>query len=748
MKLNSKRKNHLKLAFSLVLACALTIMGVGLGKSFTVHAEEPVNNGGTYEISTADQLIWVAENLSEGNLKFTADIEIADAWKGICASGGSFNGNVDGGGKTVTIKGEDGLFVSFGSGEIKDLTVVATIDCRDERKATGAIANLVTGSATIINCTVKGSVYGVQAGGLVGKLAKQASLTIDNSVNEATVWGFAKGGLVGNGGFLGKSLSSEGVEIKNSKNNGLITSSGNSSAGFIGSSEGSGNVTIESCVNNGAIKSYGANTLSTYAGGFIAYTKSPATVKSCLNTADVIGGAHGTGAIIGLVNSSVDITGCVDMGRIDGVKNATGCVGTLGKNGEVLSKDNYSFSKMDTIDTPDEAINSATKIDIITSGQIRLDNYTPESIWLKLSASYNTALAESAGIKFNKIILGYYDDNKVFTEFDVEKNTETKAVDDKTKWTIMVKDITDKFIMKDLIIRLYGECLGNEGYFEKPISLAALGNALAADGYKNTAGEVLEVEHRLIVKDLRAHMKTIVACGDGLTLGSYTSTSNNDKKETGYEHEISWPHYLDEKLGTAYRVLNESSDGKTLTALPAGGLPTYSYEAVWKTALNSYADIAIIALGSTDCDYKIVRKSKTNLDEQIKPYFYENFISMLTDLKNKNEAMKFYFVYPPYQPRLEEDVMEAINGDNRTLVKSAENYAIIRSWLEELIEKANAEGFKVTAIDAMDATNDFDTDTSNIEYSDVSQYYYDDMFYFIDRGQEVLADCIYNALEK
>ena len=95
----------------------LLIAVMVLGMLPTVAFAAPAQNGGIYQISTAEDLLWFAQEVNAGGTgikgMLAADIDLSDVsdWPGIGTESKPFSGTFDGQGYTVTFKDANvGLF--------------------------------------------------------------------------------------------------------------------------------------------------------------------------------------------------------------------------------------------------------------------------------------------------------------------------------------------------------------------------------------------------------------------------------------------------------------------------------------------------------------------------------------------------------------------------------------------------------------------------------------------------------------
>ena len=96
----------------------LLIAAMVLGMLPTIAMAAPAESSGVYQIGTAEDLLWFAQEVNGGNTgisgKLTADIDLSTIsnWPGIGTSEKPFSGSFDGQGYAVTFKDAAwGLFV-------------------------------------------------------------------------------------------------------------------------------------------------------------------------------------------------------------------------------------------------------------------------------------------------------------------------------------------------------------------------------------------------------------------------------------------------------------------------------------------------------------------------------------------------------------------------------------------------------------------------------------------------------------
>lgn len=187
-----------------------------------------------------------------------------------------------------------GLFGYVGSGaQLNNITITSASAPGDDYTSRAILAGVVTGTVSISNCHVSGSVSGLhQIGGLVG-FARDCTLTISGSTNAASVTGTGCSTSDNNrtsiGGIIGYVNASCKVDIVNSKNTGNITSTAsdaNGVGGIVGYSNATGsyyvNITGVSseATNSGNISGNGS------AGGIVGYIKK-GSISDCSNTGKI-----------------------------------------------------------------------------------------------------------------------------------------------------------------------------------------------------------------------------------------------------------------------------------------------------------------------------------------------------------------------------------------------------------------------------------------------------------------------------
>lgn len=266
----------------------LLVMVLVLGMLPTIAFAAPIESSGVYQIGTAEELLWFAQEVNGGNTGIsgvlTADIDMSAyaSWPGIGKNHKPFSGSFDGQGHTVTFRnamwgmfgfvaGKSGAIVTIQNvktaGSVQrspiahDVTFTHIIGCINGATVTKANENYVGGivgsvryssvgttyynDVLIQNC---GNVASITANDYVGGIMGSAcyvNTRIENCYNTGNIHG---GTYVG--GIVGWHQSYEGSNhIKNSYNTGRVT--GRTAVAGIAGHLNNG-VTVQNCYNAGA----------------------------------------------------------------------------------------------------------------------------------------------------------------------------------------------------------------------------------------------------------------------------------------------------------------------------------------------------------------------------------------------------------------------------------------------------------------------------------------------------------------
>ncbi len=293
----------------------------GLFQTAGSAADAPAAADGIYQIASADDLLWAAENPTE-NYILVEDIDLSGYpdWTPIGTESTPFSGVFNGGGHSIKLRIDQtkttagiymvGLFGSV-SGTIANLEVTGTVDAKVHSGYVAPIAaNLLGGR--LINCenntaiTVEGTgtdkTGTVHVGGLAGAARSGYNTAhIESSANNGritvTAQNLPKGsGDLGDGtsgtvgGIMGYSCTAASTEITRCVNNGVIVVNGGSCdvggiLGMTSSNNDNSTANITYCANKGDITIYHLN--AERAAGIIGYIKN-GRINYCYNTGDVL----------------------------------------------------------------------------------------------------------------------------------------------------------------------------------------------------------------------------------------------------------------------------------------------------------------------------------------------------------------------------------------------------------------------------------------------------------------------------
>lgn len=274
-----------KKVFSLILTLALLLSVVPVP---ALAAGTPAEANGIYQIGTAEELLWFAQEVNGGNTGIsgvlTADIDMSAVanWPGIGTNHKPFSGSFDGKGHTVTFRnamwgmfgfvaGKSGAIVTIQNvktaGSVQrspiahDVTFTHIIGCINGATVTKANENYVGGIVGSVRYTQVGTTFTNDV--LIQNCGNAASITANDYVggimgsacyvNTRIENCYNTGNIHGNtyvGGIVGWHQSHEGSNhVKNSYNTGRVTGSG-AVAGIAGYL--SNGVTVQNCYNAGA----------------------------------------------------------------------------------------------------------------------------------------------------------------------------------------------------------------------------------------------------------------------------------------------------------------------------------------------------------------------------------------------------------------------------------------------------------------------------------------------------------------
>lgn len=265
----------------------LLIAVMVLGMLPTVAMAAPAESSGVYQIGTAEELLWFAQEVNGGNTgikgQLTADIDLSGIdWPGIGSTDNRFAGSFDGQGHTVTFNNADwGLF--------------------------GYVRGSENAVVTIKNVKTKGS---INRSGIANEVAYTH---LENCINGATVTAtrYRAAGVVGAsvGVNLGNGTTANDVKITNCGNEASVTAP-STVGGIIGWANV--NTRLDNCYNTGNIN--GNEDVGGIAGFLQASFRGETYVKNSYNTGTVTGTANVAGIAGNLMNTVV-ISNCYNAGK-------------------------------------------------------------------------------------------------------------------------------------------------------------------------------------------------------------------------------------------------------------------------------------------------------------------------------------------------------------------------------------------------------------------------------------------------
>ena len=297
-----------------------------------------VAEGGYYEIATAAQLKWFADEVNGGsaalNARLVRDIDLS----GICseispwtpigdhASNKDYRGTFDGGNHKIT-----GLYLenkgTFNNGSSYYTGLFGLCD-----------------GATVKNLSVYGEAKAITryVAGIVGRacgVSTHRTTTIENCHNFVTLTGSPTNDQIY--GHAGVVATAQDAVIRGCSNRADITGYEGYTGGIVAVAS-YGETTIENCWNTGNIHLRGWQSDFRGVGGIAGCLENTATVTNCYNTGNISFFyktqriAQAAGGIVGLVgdtstssSTNVTLTGCYSMGEISGEYDDKASMGAL-----------------------------------------------------------------------------------------------------------------------------------------------------------------------------------------------------------------------------------------------------------------------------------------------------------------------------------------------------------------------------------------------------------------------------------
>ena len=263
----------------------LLVMVMVLGMLPTIAFAAPIESSGVYQIGTAEDLLWFAQEVNGGNTGIsgvlTADIDMSAVanWPGIGTATNMFAGSFDGQGHTVTFTDADwGLFgyVMGTDGNLITIQNVTTVGSVN-RSAISHEAGFTHFKNCINRATI--SAKSTKVGGILGTVSGRnyisqiySDVRFTNCGNEASITGFSYVG-----GILGYNSGAQ-TRLTGCYNTGNIHGSADV-GGMVGFFQGStGSAIVDSCYNTGRITGSG------WVGGIVGEMENGAEVRNSYNS--------------------------------------------------------------------------------------------------------------------------------------------------------------------------------------------------------------------------------------------------------------------------------------------------------------------------------------------------------------------------------------------------------------------------------------------------------------------------------
>lgn len=304
---------------------------------------------GYYEIATAGQLKWFADEVNSGkpelNARLTADIDLS----GVCsaavpwtpigdqANNQDYRGTFDGQNHKIT-----GLYLE-NKGSLANVSSYYT-----------ALFGLCDGAA-IKNVSVYGEAKAVTryVAGIVGRacgISTKRTCTIENCYNYVTLTGEPTNDQIY--GHAGVAASAQDTVIRGCSNNADITGYQGYTGGIVADAS-YGTTTIESCWNTGAILLRGWHHQFRGVGGIVGNASAAVNITDCYNTGAISFYyktqkiQQAAGGIVGLAGesshaSTITLTNCYATGTVSGQYDDQASMGAL--VGEVTNNEKTTLT--------------------------------------------------------------------------------------------------------------------------------------------------------------------------------------------------------------------------------------------------------------------------------------------------------------------------------------------------------------------------------------------------------------------
>ena len=324
------KKNTRLLTVILVLGLMIGILAAFGITASAAPATTTVDGTTYYEIGSAEDLVWFANEVNENdkykiNARLTANIDLSSvcsetlgSWTPISGYQGIFDGaGFEISGLYCTGQEQGGLFGMLydANAVVKNVTVRGYVS--GTRYVGGIAGYLYSSGAKIINCVNYATISvsntssndDALVGGIVGYVSGAESL-VEDCINYGNVTAIPKDSSseVSAGGIAGQ--SSTGSTIRNCENYGDINDGDTTSTGWIrfGGIVGFTRGNVINCYNEGDLHQYGVKN-SQELGGIAGSAYDSAKIENCFNNGSISSDANAslgavTGELYGTINNT------------------------------------------------------------------------------------------------------------------------------------------------------------------------------------------------------------------------------------------------------------------------------------------------------------------------------------------------------------------------------------------------------------------------------------------------------------
>ena len=314
-----------------ILLIAAMLLGALAMTASAAPATTTVDGATYYEIGSAEDLVWFANEVNENdqykiNGKLTANIDLSSvcsetlgSWKPISGYQGIFDGaGFEISGLYCTGQEMGGLFGRLydANAVVKNVTVRGYVS--GTRYVGGVVGYLYSTGAKVINCVNYATVSASNSstsndlyiGGVVGYFSGGEGSVMENCINygDITAIPTVSGADVNIGGITGQSV--EGSVIRNCANYGDVSDGDTTSVGWVnaGGIVGFTRGNVINCYNEGDLHQYGVKD-SQKLGGIAGSAYDSAKIENCFNNGSISSDANAnlgavTGELFGTINNT------------------------------------------------------------------------------------------------------------------------------------------------------------------------------------------------------------------------------------------------------------------------------------------------------------------------------------------------------------------------------------------------------------------------------------------------------------